>query len=343
MDSIADEAVVATNDDAAVCKYQAVSKGYYLDPYIDKFLSNKVKSSMPRKAPEINHGYFARSASIAYLVEKFICKHPDAQIISLGAGYDTLYWRLKDRNFLVTGDQQPPRVTYVEIDMSSVVVHKIMSIRRHPELHRALASIQYKGEGIHSESYHLISFDLRQVDKLLLYKKLFDDCQLVATRPTLCLAECVLVYMPVQDSSSLIRWFSGNFNNVTMANYEQCNMMDRFSEIMLASMNARHCDLMGVDACKSLETQMERFKKNGLDHTRGWSLLEIFKKCLLPSSIERISKIEFLDERELLEQLLEHYCIVIGSHHEIDWLPETEYWLSETTMTLDMQPTGPNR
>lgn len=336
MDSIADEAVVATNDDAAICKYQAVSKGYYLDPYIDKFLSNKVKSSMPRKAPEINHGYFARSASIAYIVEKFISRNPDAQIISLGAGYDTLYWRLKDRNFLVSGDQ-PSRVTYVEIDMSSVVVHKIMSIRRHPELNKTLSNIKYKGEGIHSDDYHLITFDLRQVDKMLLLKKLFDDCELVAQKPTLCLAECVLVYMPVQDSSSLIRWFSGNFTNMTMANYEQCNMSDRFSEIMLASMNARHCDLMGVDACKSLKTQMDRFQANGLKHTKGWSLLEIFNKCLLPSSIERISKIEFLDERELLEQLLEHYCIVIGSHKEIDWLPDTEYWLSETTMMLDKQ------
>jgi [phosphatase 2A protein]-leucine-carboxy methyltransferase len=332
MDSIADEAVVATNDDAAICKFQAVAKGYYQDPYIDKFLSAKVKSSMPKKAPEINHGYFARSVSIAYIVEKFIRNYPDAQIISLGAGYDTLYWRLKDKNFFMPQDQQS-RLTYVEIDMSSVVVHKIMSIKRHPDLFKTLSSIRYKGEGIHSDNYHLISFDLRQVDKTQLFRKLFDDCQLDASRPTFCLAECVLVYMPVHDSSSLIKWLSENFSNIAMANYEQCNMMDRFSEIMLANMNARHCDLMGVDACKSLETQMERFRANGLCHTKGWSLLEIFKKCLLPNSIEKISKIEFLDERELLEQLLEHYCIVIGSKKEIDWLPDDEYWLSETTIT----------
>lgn len=330
MDSIADEAVIATNDDAAICKYQAVLKGYYSDPYIDKFLSIKAKNSMPRKAPEINHGYFARSTAIAYVVERFIRHHSQGcQVINLGAGYDTLYWRLKGKNPLGAN------MKYVEIDMSPVVVHKIMSIRRHaPELAIPLSSITYKGEGLHSDDYHLISFDLRQVDKTLLGKRLFDDCQLNLNLPTLCLAECVFVYMPVQDSSSLIKWLSNNFKQqLVIVNYEQCNMVDRFSEIMLDNMNARHCDLMGVDACKSLETQTERFKSNGLAHTRGWSLLDVFKKCLPPASVERISKIEFLDERELLEQLLEHYCLVLGSHNDIDWIPDNEYWLSYSTTT----------
>lgn len=337
MDSVADEAVVATNDDAAICKYQAAHKGYYTDPFIDKFLSTKVKSCMPRKAPEINRGYFARSVSIAFIVEQFIETHPNGQVISLGAGYDTLYWRLKNKNLLEPGSEgsQEKAVRYVEIDMSSVVIHKIMSIRRHTELSKALESISYKGEALHSKNYHLIAFDLRQVDKTPLKVKLFDDCQLDPTRPTLCISECVLVYMPTQDSSSLIQWLSDNFQKLTMVNYEQCNMGDRFGDIMLANMNARHCDLMGVEACKSLESQTDRFKTSGLANTKGWTLSQIYTKCLLPDSIEQISKLEFLDENELLEQLLEHYCIVIGSHHQVDWLPEDKYWLSKTTTPLE--------
>ena len=341
MDSSGDEAVVATNDDAAICKYQAVLRGYYSDPYLAKFLSTNVKCNAPRKAPEINRGYFARSTSIAYIVEKFIESHPNGQIISLGAGYDTLYWRLKEHGLLEAGDkhaEQQQAVRYVEIDMSSVVVHKLMSIRRNHELSKVLESITYKGEGLHSKNYHLISFDLRQVDKTPLKHRLFEDCQLEPTRPTLCIAECVLVYMPVYDSSSLIKWLSDNFSNMTMIKYEQCNMKDRFGDIMLANMTARHCDLMGVEACKSLESQMERCKLNGLSYTKGWTLLHIYKKCLLPSLVEQISELEFLDEQELLEQLLEHYCIVIGSHNEVNWLPESEYWLSRTTAT--QKPSG---
>lgn len=338
MDSIADEAVVATNDYAAICKYQAVLHGYYKDAYIDKFLSAKAKNSVPRKAPEINRGHYARSTSIAYIVEKFVDRYPNGQIISMGAGYDTLFWRLNEGNLITASDKEDRAETnlqnsvkYVEIDMSSVVVHKIMAIRRHTILKNALRSIRFKGEGLHSNNYHLVSFDLRQVDKNPLRHVLIEDCQLDIERPTLCLFECVLIYMPIQDSGSLIDWLNKTFKHLTMVNYEQCNMSDSFGEVMKSNMSANHCDLMGVDACVSLKSQKERFRANGLSETKGWTLLEILKKCLLPASVERVFALEFLDEQELLEQLLEHYCIVIGSNTTIDWIPEDEYWLSKTT------------
>lgn len=330
MDSVGDEAVVATNDDAAICKYQAVSRGYYYDPFLEQFLSSKAKSSSLRKAPEINRGYYARSASIAYLVEQFIVNHPSAQIISLGAGYDSLYWRLKAHKFLQNDPGQESQFKYVEIDMSVVSVHKIMSIRRHSDLSRMLSGVSYKGEDLHSDQYNLISFDLRQVDKSSLRRRLVDECKLDVNAPTLCLAECVLVYMPNQDSNSLINWLSDNFSHLTMMNYEQCNMVDRFGDIMLAHMNARHCDLMGVDSCKSLESQINRFSTNGLIHTRAWTLLEIYRDCLLPSETNRIESIEFLDEKELLEQLLQHYCIVVSSKAPLSWIPTDQYWLART-------------
>lgn len=331
MDSFGDEAVIATNDDAALCKYQAVNKGYYKDPFLDQFISNKARSSSVRKAPEINRGYYARSASIAYIVEQFIEENPDGQIISLGAGYDSLYWRLK--SYIDSIEEKKIKkydIRYVEVDMSVVTVHKIMAIRRHINLSKHISAITYKGEGLHSDQYHLISFDLRQVDKASLRSKLVDDCHLDLKKPTLCISECVLVYMPTQDSNSLINWFSSNFENLSMLNYEQCNMKDRFGDIMLANMIARHCDLMGVDACESLESQVERFSCNGLTYTKAWTLSNIFNNHLLPAEIERIEQIELLDEKELLEQLLQHYCIVIASHQPINYLSEDQYWFAKS-------------
>lgn len=328
MDSKADEAVVATNDDAALCKYQAVLKGYYVDPFIEKFLPNKVKSTMQRKAPEINQGYYARSASIAFLVEEFIKNHPEAQIISLGSGYDTLYWRLKSCKDL---DNYTQNMKYIEIDMNQVVLHKIMAIKRHIDLSKHIKSLRLKGESLLSEDYNLITFDLRQVDKTPLAIKLFEECNLDINKPTLCLSECVLVYMPIHDSDSLLKWLSENFKKISIVNYEQCNMEDRFGEVMLANLTARHCDLMGVDACKTVNSQIERLKRTGFVQTKAWTLLEVFSQCLLPESIEKIKKLEFLDEGELLEQLLEHYCIVVGSSQDIDWIPSEVYWKSIAT------------
>lgn len=329
MDTSADEAVVATNDDAAICKYNAVLKGYYKDSFVSHFLSNKAKSSSIKKAPEINRGYYARSASIAYLVEQFINENPSCQIISLGAGYDSLYWRLK--SFYSNQNCSPQKqLTYVEIDMNVVTVHKLMAIRRHRELADLLSSVRYKGEGLHSDQYHLVSFDLRQVGKSTLEEKLFKDCQLDPSKPTLCITECVLVYMSNQDSSLLIQWLSNSFNNLSFLNYEQCNMKDRFGDIMLSNMNARQCDLMGVEACESLDTQMDRFKSHGLTHAMAWTLSDIFNKNLSPADVSRIEDIEFLDEKELLEQLLQHYCIVVASHKPLDWITDKQYWLANS-------------
>lgn len=333
MDSISDEAVIATNDDASMCKYQAVSKGYYTDKYLDLFLSSKIKNSSVRKAPEINRGYFARSASIAYLVEKFINSNQSCQIVNLGAGYDSLYWRLRSFHSSISNQEEGDsmtKVNYVEIDMSPVVLHKMMAIKKHSKLSEKLNNIVYKGEELHSDNYHLISSDLRQVEKEFFKQKLFNTCHLDPVRPTLCIAECVLVYMPTQDSASLISWFSHNFEDITWLNYEQCNMDDRFGNIMLENMNARHCDLMGVDACKSLESQIERFISNGLEYTKTWTLSDIYEKFLPPAEVERIEKIEFLDEKELLEQLLQHYCIVLGSQRPLNWILDDEYWLAKT-------------
>lgn len=63
-----EDAVMATNDDAAQCKRFAVEKGYWQDPYIALL----VPKGRAGHAPEINKGYYARVTSIRVLVEKFI-------------------------------------------------------------------------------------------------------------------------------------------------------------------------------------------------------------------------------------------------------------------------------
>lgn len=67
MDTVCDEAVQATNDDASECKRCAVQLGYWEDPYIQLFIKGS-----ERKAPEINRGYYARTMGVWHLLEKFL-------------------------------------------------------------------------------------------------------------------------------------------------------------------------------------------------------------------------------------------------------------------------------
>lgn len=91
---LSDSAVEATNDDATSCKRSAVQFGYWKDPYI-----GQMAKMGERKAPEIHLGYYTRVQGIRHLLDKalgMIRAHgKPIQIINLGAGFDTLFWRLK--------------------------------------------------------------------------------------------------------------------------------------------------------------------------------------------------------------------------------------------------------
>ncbi|XP_037596530.1 leucine carboxyl methyltransferase 1 isoform X3 [Cebus imitator] len=235
-----DEGVRGTCEDASLCKRFAVSIGYWHDPYIQHF----VRLSKERKAPEINRGYFARVHGVSQLIKAFLRKTEcHCQIINLGAGMDTTFWRLK-------------------MQASPIQPHSRTAFRGHTS------------DGL----------------------------------PTLLIAECVLVYMTPEQSANLLKWAANSFEVAMFINYEQVNMGDRFGQIMIENLRRRQCDLAGVETCKSLESQKERLLSNGWETASAIDMMELYSK-LPRAEVSRIESLEFLDEMELLEQLMQHYCL----------------------------------
>lgn len=157
----ADEAVRATCDDATTCKRYASSKGYWTDPYVQYF----VRSVGERKAPEINRGYYARVHGMNHLLDAFLRKTDcDCQIVNLGAGLDTTFWRLKDENLM-------PR-KYFEVDFPMIVARKIHNIKTKPPLSKPLIethstdSLLLDGHSLDSDRYCIIGADLRDISGL---------------------------------------------------------------------------------------------------------------------------------------------------------------------------------
>lgn len=152
--------------------------------------------------------------------------------------------------------------------------------------------------------------------------------------------------MAVAQSTELINFFTSNFSTISLVNYEQAcaqsdvynfqvNMTDKFSQIMANNLHNRGIILPGLVACEDIETQKRRyfygaFRKDifscldgGFEHVQVWTMEQIYREFLdkneidrsvvrdsIPRNHFRIEKIEFLDEKELLSQLLDHYCIV---------------------------------
>lgn len=109
----------------------------------------------------------------------------------------------------------------------------------------------------------------------------------------------------------MLKWLADKFNNSLFVNYEQVNMRDKFGDVMLTNLRRRGCLLAGVEDCVSLETQQRRFTMQGWQGSNAWTMVEVYDS-LPDSEKKRVEHIQMLDERELLIQLLQHYCISVA-------------------------------
>lgn len=296
---MSDEAVQATNDDAAMCKRFAVQQGYWKDPYIQLL----VKSGQ-RRAPEINRGYYARTQGIQTLLVQFLQLTKKAcQVVNLGAGFDTLFWRLKDEDLLPD--------LYVEVDFRAVTSRKCQNVRVRPSLQQGVQAtcedknVIIEDAELHSPRYHILWGDLRNVEEL---EKKFASVGMDFSKPTFFIAECVLVYLPHDKSTSLLQWIGSKFPASFFANYEQANMADKFGTVMAEHLKARGCTLEGIAPCRDLESQKSRFISSGWQGADAVDMQTVYAS-LPRNDVYRIERLEFLDETELLDQLLTHYCI----------------------------------
>ncbi|XP_023325920.1 leucine carboxyl methyltransferase 1 [Eurytemora carolleeae] len=295
-----DEGVQNTNDDATACKLSAVKLGYWSDPY----LSLMVKSGVKR-APEIHLGYYARVTGFRYLIDKFFdACDTKVQMINLGAGFDTLYWKL-------IGEGKPVK-NFIEVDFSGVTARKCYLIKRHKELLAQVADsegeVRLSKTDLHGNRYHLVAADFSNKENL---KEKLEESEVDYQCPTLVMAECALVYADSAKVDQMLEFLSSSFSSIAFINYEQLNMNDRFGSVMLENLMSRGCQLSGVSACKDSSAQISRFTRAGWGTATCWNMNEVYS--LLPQQdIQRVERIEFLDEKELLQQLFHHYCITVA-------------------------------
>ncbi|KAL1264279.1 hypothetical protein QQF64_004634, partial [Cirrhinus molitorella] len=200
---------------------------------------------------------------------------------------------------------------FFEVDFPMIVARKIHHIKTKPPLSKPLIethstdSLLLDGHSLDSDRYCIIGADLRDLPALEEKLKKF---QINPELPTLFLSECVLVYMTPEQSSKLVHWVADTFPTAMFINYEQVNMNDRFGQIMIENLQRRQCNLAGVDVCQSLDSQKDRFLSAGWESVNSLDMITVYS--MLPQEdVARIERLEFLDEKELLQQLLQHYCI----------------------------------
>ena len=252
-----------------------------------------------KKPPIINRGYWARVQRVWNTLEEFMSAEGQKQVISLGAGYDTTFWVMKDK--FPSED-----FNYIEVDFPQVCRKKISVISKNPQL---ASKVEVSGQGeIITPSYKLLGQDLRDLQSLdqklqsLVSKEL----------PTLFIAECVLVYMYPEHSDALLE-YSQQFPNCGFLAYDIIGPNDAFGRTMLENLDQRGVRLHGIHKYPSLEDHKARYQAY-FSSVQAFTMLEIYNNCLPSTEKSRVEQLEWMDEFEEWNLLLSHYVMVIATN-----------------------------
>ncbi|XP_020864841.1 tRNA wybutosine-synthesizing protein 4 [Phascolarctos cinereus] len=306
-------AVQSTNDSSSLSKCSLAAHGYVRDPFAALLVAGA-----PRRAPLIHRGYYVRARAVRHCVRAFLESAPAEgggprrQILSLGAGSDSLYFRLKAAGRLA-------RAAVWEVDFPDVAERKAARIRASPEL-AALAgpplSAADLGLGPDSalrfagEDYRLLGSDLRDVPAL---SDALAASGLDVGAPTLLLAEAVLSYLEPGSAAALLAWAAGRFADALFVLYEQMGPHDPFGRVMQRHFERLSSPLHGLASFPDVAAQRRRFLDAGWGACSVLDMNEFYHGFLPAEERRRVQTLEPFDEFEEWHLKCSHYFILVAS------------------------------
>ena len=297
-----DRIIQQTDQDATSSRMSAVALGYLDDPFANRFFPAGEES--PKRYPIINRGTYVRTKSIDHLVIRFLQTSPEQkkQIVSLGAGSDTRFFRLwADSLFRHCG------IEYHEFDFEDNVNQKRSRIRNSAQLSGYINEAEKNGI-----SYRLHAIDLRD----LTAKSPPVIPNLGPELPTLLLSECCLCYLPPDAATSVVQYFAMHINDpLALVLYEPVRPFDAFGKTMVSNLASRGIHLQTLKRYSTLDAQRQRLRLAGFNSGQGArDVHQLWESDQWVSRGERdrVEKLEWLDEVEEWKLLARHYCVAWG-------------------------------
>jgi O-methyltransferase involved in polyketide biosynthesis len=280
-------------------------KGYYDDPYIYEM---EHKKSHKIYLPMLNRGIWSRVYAIKSNIVKILQEFPDKEIniISLGAGLDTLYFQLKDKftNF-----------KYIEFDYDDICFKKVELIKKSELLKTALdkenfeENVKISQGNISSKHYFLLRCDVTNIEELTSKIK---ETNIDFNNLTIVIAECLLVYIKKETTYEMLKGFTGLFKNIVMFEYDLVGAMDPFGQEMIENLKQREILIRGYEEVPDCKAHEKRYLETGFTKSQACDMLEYYKKCIPKEVRSEIEHKEFLDEFEEWNLLQSHSCFAYG-------------------------------
>ncbi|KAK5712097.1 carboxy methyl transferase for protein phosphatase 2A [Elasticomyces elasticus] len=291
-----DAVMQQTDHDASSSRMSAVALNYLDDPFARAFLAHG--EQIVKRYPIINRGTYVRTKAIDKLVARFLNAHPEQrkQIVSLGAGSDTRFFRL------MTGQSSRSAVVYHELDFEANANQKRSILRQTSELSECIKKAEQ-----HGSSYHLHAIDLRALTNKS--PPIIPD--LDTTLPTLI----------INAATSVLQYFTMNLAGpLALVLYEPVRPFDAFGKTMVTNLASRGIHLQTLKRYSSLDAQRQRLRLAGFSDGQGASdVHQLYEDdgWVSQNERERIEKLEWLDEVEEWKLLASHYCVAWGWRGEL--------------------------
>lgn len=252
------------------------------------------------------------------------------QIISLGAGTDTRYFRLRKK-----GKQKG--LVYHEFDFPDVSMLKYGIVERRGELKDGgegqtlfkdtieegnTAGMDEPEWGFEKEvdggkrvEYCFHPMDLRKLPygngrKITKFKGIRDDV------PTLIISECCLCYLEVDTARDVIDFFTSQIQSIGIILYEPIGSQSAFGQTMATNLAARNIIMPTVREYKDLADQKRRLKELGFGGEDGGceavDIERVWEEWVPEEEKRRVDGLEGLDEVEEWQVIARHYAVVWG-------------------------------
>lgn len=248
------------------------------------------------------------------------------QILSLGAGFDTLFFRL--------AQQSRANLCFMEMDCTEIVTAKtaiitdaavrasLLAQENHDAAESGSSSnpdvaVQWEVPSLQA-SYSLVACDLGDRPRL---ESALDAVGLDRNLPTLIIAECVVVrpslcpllslsvcpklmqcavmqsYLDPTKGSNLLQWLATSFNDAVAAIYDPIALNDPFGQTLQNYFSVKGCELRSLAEFQSASDHFQRLLLRA--QWRSCRILDmnaIFAGCTDAAEKQRLSSLEVFDE-----------------------------------------------
>uniref|UniRef100_A0A3P8ZJF8 tRNA wybutosine-synthesizing protein 4 n=1 Tax=Esox lucius TaxID=8010 RepID=A0A3P8ZJF8_ESOLU len=308
-----------TNDSSVLSKVSAATQGYFLDDYLKHFVCK-----VYRRAPLINRGYYVRWKAIDHCVKQFLrvtesC--PRRQVLTLGAGFDSLYFRLHAEGAL-------NGLVLFELDFPDVTRRKAALISNSTPLKECLGPFSHSTTGpvyVHGDQYCLLGVDVRENAQV---EEALSGAGLDWSAPTLLLSEVVLTYMETQWSDAVICWAARLLPQSLFVMYEQIRPHNPFGRVMEDHFLKLNSTLHALRRYPDLAAQTNRFLDRGWEQCVCLDMNDFYLGHIAEKERCRVESLEPFDEFEEWHHKCSHYFILTASRGSL------------TSQALLSHPTG---